>query len=143
MSKDKLLTPQQEAFLSYYTNPKSETFGNALQSGLKAGYSQEYSESITSQLPEWLSENLGDMRLLNKAEKVLNSTLDYQPVNEEGKIDTSLLSIQNKTAQFVAERLNKDKYSSRQEQTGKGGKDLVPDTLTKEQKEKLLALLND
>ena len=143
MSKDKLLTPQQEAFLSYYTNPKSETFGNALQSGLKAGYSQEYSESITSQPPEWLSENLGDMRLLNKAEKVLNSTLDYQPVNEEGKIDTSLLSIQNKTAQFVAERLNKDKYSSRQEQTGKGGKDLVPDTLTKEQKEKLLALLND
>ena len=143
MSKDKLLTPQQEAFLSYYTNPKSETFGNALQSGLKAGYSQEYSESITSQLPEWLSENLGDMRLLNKAEKVLNSTLDYEPVNGEGKIDTSLLSIQNKTAQFVAERLNKDKYSSRQEQTGKGGKDLVPDTLTKEQKEKLLALLND
>ena len=40
-----LLTPQQELFLSYYTNPKSETFSNALQSGLKAGYSQEYSET--------------------------------------------------------------------------------------------------
>jgi hypothetical protein len=143
MAKDKLLTPQQEAFLSYYTNPKSETFGNARQSALKAGYAETYADNITDSMPEWLLENIGDMKLLNKAEKVLNSTLDYEPVNKEGKIDTSLLSIQNKTAQFVAERLNKDKYSSRQEQTGKGGKDLIPDTLSKEQKEKLLALLND
>ena len=141
MAKEKLLTPQQEAFLSYYTNPKSETFSNAVQSALKAGYEETYANNITGLMPDWLFENIGDARLLNKAEKVLNSTLDYQPVNEDGKIDTSLLSIQNKTAQFVAERLNKDKYSSRQEQTGKGGKDLIPDTLSAEQKEKLLGLL--
>lgn len=110
---DKILTPQQEAFLSYYTNPKSETFSNALQSALKAGYSQEYSESITSKNLGWLTENVGDMKMLNKAEKVLNKTLEYEPVNEEGKIDTSLLAIQNKTAQFVAERLNKGKYSTK------------------------------
>ena len=99
---EKLLTPQQELFLATYTNPKSETFGNALQSGLKAGYSQEYSESITYQLPEWLSENIGDMKLLNKAEKVLNKTLDLEAVDDEGKVDNGLLAIQNKTAQFVA-----------------------------------------
>lgn len=143
MSKEKLLTPQQEAFLSYYTNPKSEIFGNARQSALKAGYAETYADNITDSMPEWLLENIGDMKLLKKAEKVLNSTLDYEPVNVEGKIDTSLLSIQNKTAQFVAERLNKDKYSSRQEQTGKGGKDLIPETISKEKAEELLALLND
>ena len=112
---DKILTPQQETFLSYYTNPKSETFSNALQSALKAGYSQEYSESITSKNLDWLAENVGDMKMLNKAEKVLNKTLEYDAVNSEGKIDTSLLAIQNKTAQFVTERLNKNKYSTKGE----------------------------
>lgn len=121
---ERLLSPQQELFLSYYTNPKSETFSNALQSGLKAGYSQEYSESITSQLPDWLSESLGDMKRLRKAERVLDKTLDYEPVDDKGKIDTSLLAIQNKTAQFVTERLNKGKYSARSEITGEGGKPL-------------------
>jgi wobble nucleotide-excising tRNase len=121
----KQLNPQQELFWSYYTNPDSETFSNALQSGLKAGFSQEYSESITSLMPEWLSERLGDKSLLEKAEKVLNKTLEYEPVDEKGKIDTSLLSIQNKTATFVAERLNKAKYAARTEVTGKDGEPLI------------------
>lgn len=122
---DKLLTPQQELFLSYYTNPKSETFSNAYKSALKAGYSEEYSQNITGQLPEWLSESISDFKLIKKAEKVLDKTLDYEPVSEEGKIDTSLLAIQNKTAQFVAERLNKDKYSTRTDITSKGEKILI------------------
>ena len=36
---ERLLTPQQELFLALYTNPKSETFGNARQTALKVGYS--------------------------------------------------------------------------------------------------------
>lgn len=139
---ERLLTPQQEQFLSYYTDPKSETFSNALRSALKANYSQEYSESITYQMPEWLSENVGDMKLLRKAEKKLNSALDYEPVNEEGKIDTALLKTQTDVAKFVAERLNKNKYSARQEQTGKDGKDLIPESLTDEERESLRRLLN-
>ncbi len=55
MAKEKLLTRQQESFLSYYCDPKSETFSNAYQSAIKAKYSKEYAESITSQLPDWLS----------------------------------------------------------------------------------------
>ena len=39
MEEDKkVLTPQQKLFLANYLNPKSETFSNALQSALKAGY---------------------------------------------------------------------------------------------------------
>lgn len=109
----KLLTPQQELFLERYTNPKSPTFGNALQSALTAGYSQEYSESITSQLPDWLSENIGRFKLLRKAENVLTKTLDYEPVDEKGKIDNSLLAIQNKTAQFLAETIGKNQGYSK------------------------------
>lgn len=122
---DKLLTPQQELFLASYTNPTSPTFGNALQSALKAGYTQEYAETITSKDLTWLSENVGKMDLLKKAEKVLNRTLDMEAVTEDGKVDNQLLGIQNKTAQFVAETVGKNAgYSKRTELTGKDGEKL-------------------
>jgi len=110
---DKLLTPQQEAFLSYYTNPKSETFGNARQSALKANYSEEYSRNITGQLPEWLSDNISKLKRLQKAEKVLDTTLDYAPVDEGGKIDHNLLRIQSDVAKFIAKGIGKGTYSER------------------------------
>jgi hypothetical protein len=50
--------PRQSLFLSYYLDPKSKTFSNALQSALKAGYEQEYAESITAKMPTWLSNAL-------------------------------------------------------------------------------------
>lgn len=118
MSKERLLTPQQELFLSYYTNPKSETFSNAYQSAKKAGYSEEYSQNMTGQMPDWLSENMSDIQLVKKAEKVLDKTLNFEPVSEDGKVDTALLKTQTDVAKFVAERLNKNKYSLKQEITG-------------------------
>ena len=124
--------PRQSLFLSYYLDPKSDTFSNALQSGLKAGYSQEYSENITSCLPKWLSDSLGDMKLLEKAEKVLNYTLEMDDteavvVNGEEvdrKINPSLTKIKQDTAKFVAETVGKTKYSKRSEHTGPNGKEL-------------------
>lgn len=143
MEREKLLTPQQEVFLAEYTNPKSPNFGNALQSAIKAGYSQTYSENITDAMPEWLLENIGDMKRLRKAEKNLEEVQNIQIYNDEGKLDANLIDKRTKVDMFIAERLNKDKYSTRQEQTGKGGKDLIPETITKEEKEALLNLLND
>lgn len=63
--------PRQTLFLTHYLDPKSDTFSNALQSGIKAGYTEEYSKSLTSQLPDWLSESINDTELLKKAEKRL------------------------------------------------------------------------
>ncbi len=71
--------PRQQLFISYYMDPKSATFSNALQSALKAGYAQEYAESILSLMPDWLSEKLGKIRtsgLLEKAERNLDEILD-------------------------------------------------------------------
>lgn len=107
---DRLLTPQQEKFLAQYTNPKSETFGNALQSGLKAGYSQEYSENITSQLPDWLSENLGKSKIVKKAEKNLEFLLD----SDDEKIMADM-------TKFALKTLGKKDYSERTELTGENG----------------------
>jgi hypothetical protein len=125
MAIERLLTPQQELFIANYTNPKSKTFGNARATALDAGYSQEYADNIMSLMPEWLSENIGKRTLVIKAEKVLNKTLDYDVTDADGKVDTALLSIQNSTAKFVAERLNKNDYSARTEQTGADGAPLV------------------
>lgn len=116
--------PRQADFLAYFLNPESETFSNALQSGLKAGYSQEYSENITNQLPKWLAENLGKHTRLAKAEKVLDKTLEYN-TEEEGKVNTQLLKIQSDVAKFIAETVGKATYSKRQEFTGKDGEKLV------------------
>lgn len=139
--EDKLLTPQQELFLAEYTNPKSENFGNAVQSALKAGYTENYANNITGLMPDWLFENIGDMKRLRKAEKNLDEVQNIQIYNDEGKLDANLIDKRTKVDMFIAERLNKDKYSTRQENTGKGGKDLIPETITKEEKEALLNLL--
>ena len=117
--------PRQSLFLQYYLDFKSETFSNALQSALRAGYSQEYSENITSEYPEWLSEALGDNKCLRKAEKVLDDILDMAAVDEDGKVDNTLLGTQVKVATLYAKGLGKAKYSERVEQTGANGAPLV------------------
>ena len=117
--------PRQSLFLSYYLDPKSDTFANALQSGIRAGYTEEYSKTLMSQLPAWLSESISDQELLHKAEKRLKQILDFEPVDEEGRIDNSLLANQMKAVTLVAKAIGKNKYSERVENTGPNGQPLV------------------
>lgn len=118
---DRILTPQQELFLSLYTDPKSDTFGNATQSAIKAKYTQDYADNIMALLPDWLSENIGDMRRLRKAEKNLEEVQNFDVKTTDGKVDTNLLDKRIKVDMFLAERLDKQKYSTRSEHTGKNG----------------------
>jgi hypothetical protein len=121
---DRLLTPQQENFLSYYTNPKSDTFSNAVQSALKAGYSESFANNITSIMPDWLSESIGDMKRLRRAEKNLEEVQNLDIYNSEGLPDPQLIEKRTKVDFFIAERLGKKKYSTRTELSGVDGKDL-------------------
>lgn len=119
---ERLLNPQQELFLKHYLDPKSDTFSNALQSALKAKYSQEYAENITALLPDWLSEAIGDKKMIEKAERNLRQVQDLEFVDGEGKIATDILRERTKVDMFIAERLNKRKYSQRQEIADPEGK---------------------
>jgi hypothetical protein len=110
------LDPRQELFASLYTDPKSPTFSNATRSAIKAGYTPEYADNITSLMPEWLSEIMGDMKRLKKAEENLDMFLNY---GDDPKIQADI-------TKFVAGTLGKRKYSTRSELTGKEGKDLIP-----------------
>lgn len=113
MEEGKLLTPQQELFLAEYTNPKSDNFGNARQSALRAGYSETYANNITDSMPDWLLENIGDMKRLRKAERNLEEVQNIQIYNEEGRADPQLIEKRTKVDMFLAERLDKNKYSTK------------------------------
>ncbi len=132
--------PRQSLFLSYYLDPQSDTFSNALQSGIKAGYTEEYSKTLMSQLPDWLSESIKDNELLALAEKRLRQILGFEPVDVEGKIDNSLMANQMKAITLVAKGIGKAKYSERSEITGAGGKAIEINNVTELSDDELLKL---
>ena len=53
LDADIILTPQQALFLQLYYDRESSTWGNAKQSAITAGFSEEYSNQITYRKPEW------------------------------------------------------------------------------------------
>jgi len=122
--------PRQALFLKEYLDPNSPTFANCLQSGLKAGYSQEYSESLTAQMPDWLSERLGDNKFVHLAEKALVEALEYSTLDENGKVDSGAGRIKMDAVKLVLKGLAKERFSERTEHAGIGGKDL-PGVLVK------------
>jgi hypothetical protein len=148
------LDPRQKLCWDLYINPKSETFSNALQSAIQAGYEPEYANQITT--AEWFLGKLRRLNLLGKSEIVLEEMLDlpvhvikYQPRSrfgddEEGEdedeepqsylaTEPQLIKIKQDTAKFLAERLGKNEgYSTRSEITGAGGESLIPDKQSQE-----------
>lgn len=142
MAKEKSLeldlSPQQQLFLKNYLNPKSSTWGNAMQSAINAGYTEEYAKVMISRDLDWLSENVKKNNLVTKAEKNLEIALDggLDDVEKGAKV------IQWKATELTLKTQGKEQgYTERTELTGKDGKDLVQDVLTKEEKDKLLELL--
>lgn len=115
------LDPRQKVCWDAYVNPKSKTFGNALQSALKAGYTEESAKHITK--TDWFAERTRRLNLLNKSEKVLDETLDIPAIDKEGRPDAALQRVKLDAAKFVADRLGKDEgYSTKKEidHTSKG-----------------------
>ena len=110
-----MLNPQQQAFKENYTNPNSPTFGNATASAISAGYGPDYAEVMTtpSKEVEWVAEIMRDAQRLQKAEKVLDKTLDFIDTDDPTK-----QRLAQDTAKFYAKGLGKTKYSERQEMSG-------------------------
>jgi len=123
--------PRQALFLKYYLDPKSKTFSNALQSGIRAGYSDEYSKTILSQELDWLSESLNQSKMLKKAERNLDNALEIDITDKEIG-DRGL-----KATIFVASRLGKDNWSEKSEVKHTGEIQLLTEEQLKTLKEKL------
>lgn len=121
-----VVDPRQASFLMFYLDPKSETFSNITQSGIKAGFSKEYSENLTGLMPAWLSESIGELNMLAKAERNLSMFLDLptkvQAMGAFGPIfdkktkkpimveNPKLLGHKKDVSMFVAERIGRLRY---------------------------------
>jgi hypothetical protein len=99
------LNPRQEAFLKNYLDPQSSTFSNITQSGIKAGFSPEYSEALMALMPNWLADNLGDAKRLRLAEDNLDALLT-QSTDIKVKADMT---------KFALSTMGRRKYSTRTE----------------------------
>lgn len=124
------LDERQTEFILLYCNPKSETFGNAYQSAVKAGYSDEYARVITSRSNQIMSEiEIRRERMLEKAERNLDEFLDLNPMidaigqfgpikdKKTGEVykrySTGVAALKFQATTFTAETLGKKNYSKK------------------------------
>ena len=97
--KEKDFTPQQIKFAMFYYLPDSPTYGNAMQSALRAGFSDQYARIITVKNLNWIKDIVSEIggkgvtkdKLVRKAKRVLDKSLD----SEDEKIAQD-------TAKFIA-----------------------------------------
>ena len=113
----KTLTARQAKFIKFYSDPKSETFGNAKQSAIKAGYSNDYANKITVEQPQITVGKIKDKydEMVEQAEKNLKEYLHNIPIDQTDK------KIKSDATKFVLERLRKNKWSARTELTDPDG----------------------
>lgn len=135
----KTVNPRQALFAQYYTDPKSETFGNRTASALKAGFAPWYSKTIIS--PSKVKDNnalsnliFNDERragILAKAERNLEELVDldvkvqavgaFGPIFDKKtkkpvmKINPGLVKIKQDTTKFVAETIGRNIYAKKVE----------------------------
>jgi len=124
--------PREQITWDIYVENLAKGIDNAYKSAIDGGYEDSSAKHIT--LRRWFierKENLERQDMLSDAEKVLRKTLRYnvERTNKETgetEIKTDLLRIQTDVAKTVATTLGKDKgYSTRVENTGKNGQDLI------------------
>lgn len=116
--------PRQKMCWDFYIDPKSETFGNAYQSAMRAGYPEATASSIT--LTTWFKHKLRRLNMLDKAEDRLDKILTYEPGSAEvaqfENKDVMVMSVQATVAKHVTKTLGKDEgWAERLEQTGRDG----------------------
>lgn len=114
--------PRQALFLEGYLSPDSDTFANAKQSAIAAGYSNEYAENITHIMPTWLSDKIEDLYLVTETQNNIRKALTY---DHEELVKMFGKNPKWEATVLAAKGLLKNKYSERTEHTGKDGKSLT------------------
>ena len=119
--------PRVDIFKQFYMRPDSYTFMNARSSALRAGYTENYANNITVQRPKWYMEMLESAEYKRAAMLQAAENNLYETVSQQYE-DINHLKIQHDATKFIAERLGKEHYSSRQEVTGADGRRLFDNT---------------
>ena len=94
-SNQHVSNPQQELFLDHYLDVNSSTFGNAYQSALAAGYSEDYAKHITAMRPEWLADNSRIRNLeFNHLTSIADNIATTKHINSKSPDDTRLKAVE-------------------------------------------------
>ncbi len=102
-------SPRYQTAYLYYSDPMSDTYGNAKKSALKAGFPLTMANNITSRV-WWKHQERIVMGMLPSAEVNLRNILDMDcensVVTKDGEVltikDSKLLKIQADTSMFIA-----------------------------------------
>jgi phage terminase small subunit len=114
--------PRQAEFLNSYLNPESDSFSNAYQSAINAGYSEEYAQNITSLMPDWLSDSIADLYIAKEAQSNIMKAVTGEA---EDIVKAFGKNVKWEATTLAAKGLMKGKYSERIENTGKDGQPLM------------------
>ncbi len=123
--------PREQVMWDIYVAKLTKGYENAYESAIEAGYEESSASKIT--VRSWFVERKDKLRrkgMLSKAERNLDKGLDESYYDKDGNVRTDVMRIVMDVSKTVATTLGKDDgYSSRTEQTGKGGKDLPINTI--------------
>lgn len=120
LKEDIEMDPRKSMFKAYFMDPLSTSYGNYLQSALRAGFSKSYAANISVQGSKWVTEILGKQEYLDKARSNLKRDLDADiysyATKGKGKNKKKIkLGINSKVMQnvqnatfFVLEKIDQD-----------------------------------
>ena len=83
------LDPKQARFVQNYLDPMSPTYANIYQSGLSAGYSPSYSQSIMALNPKWI-QDLKDKVIPSEVEIIQGIKAETTYGLKEGEKNTAM-----------------------------------------------------
>lgn len=113
----RLLDPRKALALDYYSDPASETFSNARQSMLKAGYSEASAKDV--QKLDWFNAHRATfhVNLIKKAERNLDRIASIQVKLDKAsnKAEIEIAKLQADISKFVVDRLARAKYGKNEE----------------------------
>lgn len=118
--------PREQIMWDIYVAKLAGGIENAYQSAVEAGYEESTAKQIT--VRSWFIERKDKLRrrdMLSKAERNLDKVLDFDMVDDEGKVNTQVASLVTNVSTTVVKSLGKEAYSERSELTGKDGEQLL------------------
>ena len=116
MDMANILDPRQSLAIKNYKDPSSPTFGNLKRSMINAGFDDGYSDSITGNKPEWLTQSIQDDVDVVRAvdgnfKRYATMKID---IDDKNAIDWARLQVD--VSKFLAKTLASKKYSENKEQ---------------------------
>lgn len=114
------ITVPQGTFIKAFLDPQSPTLLDPQKSAEVANHNSPTAYSLAQLKTKWFKEFAEESPLLKKAEQNIAEILDLSVTDFEHAQTVAKVSM------FVAERLGKQRYSTRQELTAEDGKALIP-----------------